>query len=116
MNTLKVFAACGCLSFVSIYSVTAYADPASSSPIQTVTVTASPITPDEKLSTIVESVDRDEILRSGGANLADALANTPGVTGTGFASGASRPVIRGFDANRVRTLEDGIGSFDVSDV
>jgi iron complex outermembrane recepter protein len=25
-------------------------------------------------------------------------------------------VIRGFDANRVRTLEDGIGSFDVSDV
>ncbi|MEJ1960601.1 MAG: TonB-dependent receptor plug domain-containing protein [Gammaproteobacteria bacterium] len=40
----------------------------------------------------------------------------PGVTGTSFASGASRPVIRGFDANRVRTLEDGIGSFDVSDV
>lgn len=26
------------------------------------------------------------------------------------------PEIRGFDANRVRTLEDGIGSFDVSDV
>ncbi len=79
-------------------------------------VSASPITPEDKLATIVESVDREEILRAGGANLADALADTPGVTGTGFASGASRPVIRGFDANRVRTLEDGIGSFDVADV
>ena len=65
---------------------------------------------------MVESVDRDKILRTGGANLADALADVPGVTGTTFASGASRPVIRGFDANRVRTLEDGVGSFDVSDV
>src|SRR5690606_34894335 len=42
--------------------------------------------------------------------------NVPGVTGSGFAAGASRPVIRGFDANRVRILESGIGSFDVSDV
>lgn len=99
----------------TIYSAGAQAaDPAS--PIDTVVVSASPITPEDKLATIVESVDRDEILRSGGANLADALANTPGVTGTGFASGSSRPVIRGFDASRVRTLEDGIGSFDVADV
>jgi len=84
--------------------------------IETVVVSASPITPEDKLATIVDTVDRDEILRAGGANLADALAYTPGVTGTSFASGASRPVIRGFDANRVRTLEDGIGSFDVADV
>jgi iron complex outermembrane receptor protein len=90
------------------------ADP--SSPMETVIVSASPITPEDKLATIVETVDREEILRAGGANLADALGNTPGVTGSGFASGASRPVIRGFDANRVRTLEDGIGSFDVADV
>jgi iron complex outermembrane receptor protein len=84
--------------------------------IETVVVSASPITPEDKLATIVDSVDRDEILKAGGANLADALAYTPGVTGTSFASGASRPVIRGFDANRVRTLEDGVGSFDVADV
>ena len=83
----------------------------------TLIVTASPITQDRSyLTTIVDSVDRSQILQSGGANLADALANEPGVTGTSFASGASRPVIRGFDANRVRVLENGIGSFDVSDV
>jgi iron complex outermembrane receptor protein len=92
------------------------ADPKSPD-IQTVVVTASPISDDpDFLATIVDSVDRDKILRTGGANLADALADIPGVTGTSFASGASRPVIRGFDAQRVRTLEDGVGSFDVSDV
>jgi iron complex outermembrane recepter protein len=85
--------------------------------VQTVVVTASPLSDDpDFLATIVDSVNRDQILRKGGANLADALNDVPGVTGTTFASGASRPVIRGFDANRVRTLEDGIGSFDVADV
>ncbi len=107
-------AAVGCLSLALVCSSPAWAG--ESSPIQPIIVTASPITPDDQLATIVESVDRAEILRSGGANLADALSNTPGVTGTGFASGASRPVIRGFDANRVRILENGVGSFDVSDV
>jgi iron complex outermembrane receptor protein len=93
-------------------SALAFADDA-----PTVVVTASPLVQDpDYLSTIVDTVNRDEILRKGGANIADALADVPGVTGTSFASGASRPVIRGFDANRVRTLEDGIGSFDVSDV
>ncbi len=86
-------------------------------PLDTVVVTASPIPTDpDKFATIVERVNREQILQNGGANLADALADQPGITGTGFASGASRPVIRGFDANRVRVLEDGIGSFDVSDV
>jgi iron complex outermembrane receptor protein len=91
-------------------------DESASAPAQTVVVTASPITEQDKLATLVESVSRDEILRSGGANLADALAHTPGVSGTSFAAGASRPVIRGFDANRVRILESGIGSFDVSEL
>lgn len=80
-------------------------------------ITASPLIGSaDTFSTIVGQVNRDEIVRNGGANLADALADVPGVTGTNFAVGASRPVIRGFDANRVRILEDGIGSFDASDV
>jgi iron complex outermembrane recepter protein len=60
-------------------------------------------------------VNRQQLL-SGGNTIADALAQLPGVVSSGFAAGAGRPVIRGMDANRVRTLEDGIGSFDVSDV
>src|SRR6185369_807517 len=98
-------------------STHAFSADAPNSPTQTVVITATPLPQDpDYLATLVEQVSRDKILRSGGANLADALADVPGVTGTSFASGASRPVIRGFDANRVKTLEDGIGSFDVSDV
>jgi iron complex outermembrane recepter protein len=85
--------------------------------IDTVVITASPIAGEaDRFATTVGVVDRDDILKAGGANLADALANVPGVTGTNMAAGASRPVIRGFDASRVRLLENGIGSFDVSDV
>src|SRR5689334_2124450 len=61
--------------------------------IKTVVVTGSPLSNDpDKLSTIVESVSRDQIMQRGGANLADALADVPGVSATTFASGASRPV------------------------
>jgi iron complex outermembrane receptor protein len=84
---------------------------------ENIVVTASPIAGEaDRFATTVGVVDRDEIVQAGGANLADALANVPGVTGTNMAVGASRPVIRGFDASRVRILESGIGSFDVSDV
>jgi iron complex outermembrane receptor protein len=84
--------------------------------LETVVVTASPIGDPDRLATIAGSVDRDQLLRSGAATLADSLSQVAGVSSSGFAAGAGRPVIRGMDANRVRVLEDGIGSFDVSDV
>ncbi len=119
-STLAAAGVCLALASLCVAPARAADGDGSSSPTrtsaETVVVTASPITDQDKLATLVERVNRDEILKAGGANLADALANTPGVTGSSFASGASRPVIRGFDANRVRVLEDGIGSFDVSDV
>jgi iron complex outermembrane receptor protein len=86
-------------------------------PVEQVIITASPLTTDpNQLAAPVVSVDRDQILKAGGANLADALADLPGLSATTFASGASRPVIRGFDASRVRILENGVGVFDVSDI
>jgi iron complex outermembrane receptor protein len=84
--------------------------------LEEVVITASPIGDPDRLATIAGSVDRDQLLRTGGNTIADALENVPGVTSSGFAAGAGRPVIRGMDANRVRMLEDGVGSFDVSDV
>ncbi|HEY0265972.1 MAG TPA: TonB-dependent receptor, partial [Rhizomicrobium sp.] len=85
--------------------------------VESVVVTASPIAENaDQFSTIVDVVDRNEILQQGGSNLADALKDVPGVAGTGFAAGASRPVIRGMDATRVKVLEDGISSSDVSDI
>ncbi|MBY0512247.1 MAG: TonB-dependent receptor [Rhodospirillaceae bacterium] len=99
---------------VALYASHAIAD---ETDIDQVVTTAAPFAHNaDSFATIVGQVSRDQILRSGGANLADVLGEVPGVTGSSFASGASRPVIRGFDANRVRVLENGVGSFDVSDV
>jgi iron complex outermembrane receptor protein len=93
------------------------AGPANGDQPDVVVVTASPIagSPD-RFATIVTQVSRDDILQSGGANLADALKDVPGVASTGFAAGASRPVIRGMDAFRVKVLEDGVDAGDVSEV
>jgi hypothetical protein len=114
IHTIRIAANAVAISAGLCFSVSATP---STDDLKPIIVTATPLSEDpDFLATIVDSVNRDQILRSGGANLADALADVPGVTGSSFAAGASRPVIRGFDSNRVRTLEDGIGSFDVSDV
>jgi iron complex outermembrane receptor protein len=82
-----------------------------------VIVTASPLAgaPD-RFASIVEVVGRDAIVEQGAANLGDSLVAVPGVSSSGFAAGAGRPVIRGMDANRVKILEDGLSSSDVSDI
>lgn len=46
--------------------------------------------------------------------IGDTLAHLPGVSSTSFGPNASRPVLRGFQGERVRILKDGIGSIDVS--
>ncbi|MGE3142298.1 MAG: TonB-dependent receptor [Hyphomonadaceae bacterium] len=95
----------------------ALADPASTPSEPEIVVTASPVTGDrDRFAVIVETVSRDQILEAGGASLSDALKQVPGVANTGFAAGASRPVIRGMDASRVKILENGVSSSDVSDI
>jgi iron complex outermembrane receptor protein len=46
--------------------------------------------------------------------IGDTLAHQPGVSATSYGPGASRPILRGFQGERVRILTDGIGSLDVS--
>jgi iron complex outermembrane receptor protein len=56
----------------------------------------------------------DDLARDLQPQLGDTLARLPGVSATSFSPGASRPVLRGFQGERVRVLVDGIGSIDVS--
>ncbi len=58
--------------------------------------------------------EADDIQRNLAGQLGDLLAKLPGVSASGFAPGASRPVLRGFQGERVRILIDGIGTSDVS--
>ena len=56
----------------------------------------------------------EELQRELRPQLGDTLVRLPGVSATSFSPGASRPVLRGFQGERVRVLTDGIGSIDVS--
>jgi iron complex outermembrane receptor protein len=47
-------------------------------------------------------------------SIGETLARLPGVSATSFGPTASRPILRGFQGERIRVLTDGIGSFDVS--
>ncbi len=62
-------------------------------------------------TSVVEGVD---LQREMAGQIGDVLADLPGVSATGFAPGASRPVLRGFQGERVRVLTDGIGAIDAS--
>lgn len=64
----------------------------------------------------VDVVAGSELQMRQQATLGETLAQQPGVASTGFAPGASRPVIRGFGGDRIRVLEDGVGTGDASNV
>lgn len=46
--------------------------------------------------------------------IGETLSHQAGVSATSFGPNASRPILRGFQGERVRVLSDGVGSFDVS--
>jgi iron complex outermembrane receptor protein len=55
-----------------------------------------------------------ELVRDLRPTIGETLARQPGVSATSFGPNASRPVLRGFQGERVRVLTDGIGSLDAS--
>jgi iron complex outermembrane receptor protein len=61
-------------------------------------------------------INGEDLARRAAAQIGSVLAHLPGVSTSGFAPGASRPVLRGFDGPRVQVLTDGLGSLDASSV
>lgn len=55
-----------------------------------------------------------ELTKAAQSSLGETLAGEPGVTSSYNGPGASRPIIRGLGGDRVRILEGGVGSGDVS--
>lgn len=62
-------------------------------------------------TSVVEGAD---LQRNMNGQVGEILEDLPGVSGSGFSPGASRPVVRGFSGERVRVMDDGIGSLDAS--
>jgi iron complex outermembrane recepter protein len=64
----------------------------------------------------VTILSEDNLKLKTAPTLGDTLATQPGVGGSDFTAGASRPVIRGQADNRVRVLNNGTEVFDVSNI
>jgi iron complex outermembrane receptor protein len=77
-------------------------------------VTAARSRPRADLLSSVSVLQGTALVRDLRPTLGETLARQPGVSSTSFGPNASRPVLRGFQGERVRMLVDGIGSFDVS--
>lgn len=98
----------------------AMAEPAAQAtqpPVQTATllpeisVTASPLTDDAtQLALPSQALDAEALAEAQPNTLGSALGNLPGVTQSGFAAGANRPIIRGLDNFRVLIQENGVPS------
>ncbi|BBK32883.1 iron complex outermembrane receptor protein [Stella humosa] len=70
-------------------------------------------------SDIVEGttlLEGDALDRRRALTIGETLRGTPGVASSGYAEGASRPVIRGQSGPRVRVLQNGLDTFDASNV
>ncbi|MBY0517680.1 MAG: TonB-dependent receptor [Bacteriovoracaceae bacterium] len=56
----------------------------------------------------------DELQRKRETSLGDTLQKEAGVSSSSFGPGAARPVLRGLDGDRIRVLQNGLGSMDAS--
>jgi iron complex outermembrane receptor protein len=82
---------------------------------ESITVRSSPLdSPVSDLAQPVAVLDSDGLRRRRATSLGDTLAQELGVHSTAFGPGAGRPIIRGMDGARVRVLENGTGTLDVS--
>lgn len=62
----------------------------------------------------VSALDSLELAKNAAPTIGEALADEPGVAKRGFGPGSARPIIRGFDGDRVLIMSDGIRTGDLS--
>ncbi|MEO9971111.1 MAG: TonB-dependent receptor [Hyphomonadaceae bacterium] len=67
-----------------------------------------------KSITSISVLDGEELRERASNSIGETLRTQPGIRATSFGAGASRPIIRGLGGDRIRVLEDGIGTFDAA--
>ncbi|WP_373486665.1 TonB-dependent receptor [Blastomonas sp.] len=77
-------------------------------------VVTAPFVRDLSILAGTSEISGDQLSRETRSQIGDVLTKLPGVSATSFSPGASRPVLRGFQGERIRVLTDGIGTIDVS--
>lgn len=100
-------------AILSANSAFASDSPSSATSLGTQLITANPIGSND-LASPSSVLDGDDLTLNQAGQLGDTLSNLPGVSASYFGPGASRPIIRGFDGDRIRILRNGVGALDAS--
>ncbi|AOY92023.1 TonB-dependent receptor [Cupriavidus sp. USMAA2-4] len=91
------------------------AESAERNTLKTVVVTANPLGSElNEMVAPASALQGDALTLRQGSTLGQTLDGLPGVSSTGFGPNASRPVIRGLDADRIKILQDGGSTVDAS--
>jgi len=67
-----------------------------------------------ELAVPVSILESPELQLRGASTLGETIGNMPGVSSSYFGPGASRPIIRGLDGDRIRILQGSVGTLDAS--
>jgi iron complex outermembrane receptor protein len=112
MHVQRTILASAVLAALAPFSFAQTANP----PVSTVVVTATPFGAGEgdQILTPAKVLSGDELRTKLGSSLGDTLSNELGVSASAFGAGASRPIIRGLEGNRVKVLENGMSVSDLS--
>ena len=100
---------------ISLAMASAWAEPITQRELSNVAVTGNPLGVSSDAMVLPVSVlSGRELSLNRAATLGETLNNLPGVAASSFGPNASRPVIRGLDAERVRIMQNGVGILDAS--
>jgi iron complex outermembrane receptor protein len=104
------------LSMLAVFpTAPAFAEDTTKIDLPSVAVTGNPLgVGSDELVVPVSVLNGRELSLKRGATLGETLNGIPGVSATNFGPNASRPVIRGLDAERVRMMQNGVGILDAS--
>lgn len=103
------------LALSGIFSQQAVAEEPATVELSTISVTGNPLgLGADALVVPVSILNGQELDYRRESTLGDTLNSIPGVSATHFGPNASRPVIRGLDAERVRIMQNGVGVLDAS--
>ncbi len=115
MNLRKNFLAHAVACAIAGMAVTAHSQEQTKS-LAPVIVTADPFGANENAMILAPAkvLSGDELRNKLGSSLGDTLSRELGVNASGFSTGASRPIIRGLEGPRVKILQNGMSTGDLS--
>ena len=115
MNLRKNFLAQAIACAFTSVAITAQSQEPTKS-LAPVIVTADPFGANENAMILAPAkvLSGDELRNKLGNSLGDTLGSELGVNASGFSTGASRPIIRGLEGPRVKILQNGMSSGDLS--